>query len=345
MPLTLISVRHKLGSYSIQFTKLAEVWKSLPGPLYVLTDRNVASAWGKSIPPAAQVKIVDPGEASKSMGVYDSCLQWLVEAGADRGVTLVALGGGVIGDLGGFVASSYMRGIRYVQIPSTLLAQVDSSVGGKVAIDLPQGKNLVGAFYPPSEVYICPELLATLSWREFTNGLAEVWKYGFILDAELVLALRHMRLTSQSSLLESVIRRCVQLKADIVQRDELDISGLRAVLNFGHTVGHAIEKLSHYEGPLHGEAVAIGMVAEAKLGERLGVSAKGLTEEIESCLKLDGLPTRHELLQSPNLVEAMLSDKKTESGQLAFSLVTRVGECKLVRAVPRLEVEAALCAL
>lgn len=323
----------------------AEAARRLPVDALIVTDENVWTAWGKTFGGGRRVLQLPPGESTKSLAHFETCLKWLADCKADRGATLVALGGGVIGDLTGFVASTYMRGIRYVQVPTTLVAQVDSSVGGKVAVDLPEGKNLVGAFYPPEEVLVCPETLRTLSWREFANGMAEVWKYGFILDSELARALRHLRLTPQSAMLESVIRRCVQLKIDVVERDESDTAGLRAVLNFGHTVGHALEKVLNYESLLHGEAVAIGMVAESRLGERLGITPKGTSEDIAACLQLDGLPIRHASQTLPETVEAMYADKKAENGRLAFSLLTRIGECKLVKDVPRADVEAVMQAL
>lgn len=340
-----MTVAHRLGTYSIEFGKLTDAVGQIPADAWVITDENVRTAWGKEFPPTWTVKAVPPGESSKSMAVFEDCLRWLVQTKADRTSTLVALGGGVVGDLAGFVAATYMRGIEYIQVPTTVVAQVDSSVGGKVAIDLPEGKNLVGAFYPPRAVWICPEVLQTLSWREFANGMAEVWKYGFILDAELVRALRHLRLGPKASMLESVVRRCVQLKAEVVEQDESDTAGIRAVLNFGHTVGHALEKVLQYDGLLHGEAVAIGMVAEAFLGERLGFTAKGTAEDVEACLNLDGLPTRHPACPRPEVVDAMYSDKKTERGELAFSLIPRIGECKLVKSVPRADVEAVLRSL
>lgn len=337
-----MTVSHRLGTYEIEFGNLADAIGQLPADAFVVTDSNVQEAWGHQWPSSWKVKAVPPGEASKSMACLEECLRWLVAERADRSAAIVAFGGGVVGDLAGFVAATYMRGIRYVQIPTSLVAQVDSSVGGKVAVDLPEGKNLVGAFYPPTEVWICLETLKTLPWREFANGMAEVWKYGFILDSELARALRHLRLNATSGMLDSVIRRCVQLKAEIVEQDESDSTGLRAVLNFGHTIGHALEKTLKYETLLHGEAVAIGMVVEARLGERLGFTAPGTADDIQACLKLDGLPIDHPALGDPQMLDAIASDKKTERGELAFSLIPRIGECKLVKSVPQADVEAVL---
>lgn len=339
----LIAVTHRLGTCPIRFESPAETWGRVPFDAYVITDRNVLAAWGDSIPKTARVRAVEPGEASKSIAEYEASLRWLVDQGADRKSTLVAFGGGVVGDLAGFVAATYMRGIAYFQVPTTLLAQVDSSVGGKVAVDLPEGKNLVGSFYPPYEVAVGTDYLETLPSREFVNGMAEVWKYGYILDPGLVEALRRQAWTSKSPGLEEVIRRCIAHKARIVQEDEMDLNGMRAILNFGHTVGHALEKICGYEGILHGEAVAIGMVAEARIGEHLGLTETGTADRIAADLAAQGLPIAHERLSDPQAIAAMGADKKTEGGRLAMSLLTRIGECKLVRDVPAPAVRAVLC--
>lgn len=341
----MITVRTERGTYEIRFAKLSDALRALPPSAFFITDSNVQKAWGESLPQNRPVKVVPAGEQSKSLRIYEECLEWLAETKAPRDSTLIAFGGGVVGDLAGFVAATYMRGIACVHIPTTLLSQVDSSVGGKSGIDLPQGKNLVGAFHPPHRVFICLETLETLPWREFVNGMAEVWKYGFILDADLARGLQQHRLSATSPMLEGIVRQCIELKAKVVEEDERDVSGKRAILNFGHTVGHALEKVLNYDSLLHGEAISIGMVAEAKVGELLGISEKGTTETVAECLSLDGLPITHHALHDPSLIDAMYSDKKAEGGQLAFSLVTKIGECKLVREVPRTEVEAALCAL
>lgn len=341
----MISVRTERGSYEITFSSLVDALRKTPSDSYIITDGNVFAAWAGAIPEGRKVKVVQPGEASKSIDTFKECLTWLAGQRAPRNSTLIALGGGVVGDLAGFVAATYMRGIPYIQVPTTLLSQVDSSVGGKTGIDLPEGKNLVGAFHPPSEVFICLETLETLPWREFANGMAEVWKYGFILDPELVRALQRHRLNATSPMLQGIVRQCIEIKAAVVQEDERDLTGKRAILNFGHTIGHALEKVNNYQTLLHGEAIAIGMVAEAKLGELIGETEKGTAETVAECLALDGLPTTHDSIRDPGLIEAMYSDKKTEGGELAFSLISKIGECKLVRAVPRREVEAALCAL
>jgi 3-dehydroquinate synthase len=222
-----------------------------------------------------------------------------------------------------------------------LLAQVDSSVGGKVGIDLPEGKNLVGAFYPPRKVYVCAETLGTLPERDYRNGMAEVWKYGFILDGALVNDLRRGGYDRGE-----MVRKCVGLKRNVVEADEFETLGERAKLNFGHTVGHAIEKLTGYSEVLHGEAISIGMVVEAAIGEAIGLTAKGTRAEVEECLHSAGLPTTSVVLRDVDmLIDAMRMDKKASPGSLAFSLLRRIGSCKLVEDVSESEVRAVLAGL
>jgi 3-dehydroquinate synthase len=258
---------------------------------------------------------------------------WLAQNRASRKSNLLAFGGGVIGDLAGFVAATYMRGIDLIQIPTSLLAMVDSSVGGKVAIDIPEGKNLVGAFYPPKSVAIPLEALATLPERHLLNGMAEVWKYAFIGNLELLSLLEVAG--GQKPPIREVVERCVRQKAEVVREDEFDLTGHRAALNFGHTVGHALETYLEYEDLLHGEAIAIGMVVESKLAERLGVSEPDLASTIEQKLQKAGFKTSHPALKDgESLINLMGLDKKATSGGLAFSLVPRIGECKLTENVP-----------
>lgn len=300
-----------------------------------ITDENVVRAWGKLLPTEAPKLVLPAGESTKSMGCYGLALQWLAGLKSDRNTPIVAFGGGVIGDLAGFVAATYMRGVPYVQVPTSLLAQVDSSVGGKVAIDLPEGKNLVGSFYPPREVRIATEFLGTLPERHFVNGMAEVWKYGFILDAELLGELEAQIPQPADARLRSIVARCVALKAQLVEADEHDRLGIRAILNFGHTVGHALEVLDGYRNLLHGEAIAIGMVVEARLGVLLGVTPPDAVVRVEHGLRNQGLPTELPASTDPGrLIEAMRGDKKATHRELAFSLLTGVGTCKLVEHVP-----------
>lgn len=323
-------VKHSGGSYEIAFSSLGQALAALPGDCHVVTDSNVERLYGAQFRERFPVHVVTPGEASKSVEQWAILNASLARSGASRSTTVVALGGGVVGDLAGFVAASYMRGIGLVQIPTTLLAQVDSSVGGKVGIDLPEGKNLVGAFYPPKQVFVCDDVLDTLDERQTRNGMAEVWKYGFILDRELIDALQSQKLGRSE-----LVRRCIDLKRQVVEMDEHERTGERAKLNFGHTVGHAIEKATGYGPVLHGEAISIGMVVEARLGELIGVTPDGTAATVEECLHSEGLPTTSIVLRkSDMLIEAMRGDKKARGGRLAFSLLDAIGSCRLVQDVP-----------
>jgi 3-dehydroquinate synthase len=212
-----------------------------------------------------------------------------------------------------------------------------------VGIDLPEGKNLAGSFYPPIGVSIPVELLQTLPVNQFANGMAEVWKYGFIMDSPLVELLAEKALHPGHHELLKVVERCVRLKAQVVQADEFETLGLRAILNFGHTVGHAVEFCVGYGEILHGEAISIGMVVEAHLGEMLGITAPGTASRVRRHLSGQGLPVTHEILcREDDLVQSMYGDKKAVSGKLTFSLLTQIGECKLVEDVPESKVRLAL---
>lgn len=329
----LLRVTHSGGSCPIRTGSMDEA-VAIEGAAWI-TDENVARAWGSRLPALAPKLVLPAGESTKSLGCYGLAVQWLAGLKSDRATPIVAFGGGVIGDLAGFVAATYMRGVPFIQIPTSLLAQVDSSVGGKVAIDLPEGKNLVGAFYPPTEVRLAMGFLETLSDRHFVNGMAEVWKYAFIMDPEMLAELESRAPTLGDTRLDDLVARCVRLKAKLVEKDELDRLGIRAILNFGHTIGHAIEFLDGYRNILHGEAIAVGMVVEARLGVLLGMTPPDVPGRIESALRSQGLPTSLPPGTSVDrLVDAMRGDKKASRGQLAFSLLSGVGTCKLVEHVP-----------
>ncbi|MBI5708426.1 MAG: 3-dehydroquinate synthase [Armatimonadetes bacterium] len=331
-----LQIKHFRGRYSVHFCSAKQALAGLSESAFVITDENVRNAWSSLLEGFSKVLVLPPGEPTKSAESLQTLWDWLARSGADRASEVAALGGGVIGDLAGFAAATYMRGVPFIQVPTTLLAQVDSSVGGKVGIDLPSGKNLAGAFWPPKGVFIAQEFLTTLPERQFVNGLAEVWKTAFIMDAGLLEVLDRGVPSPDSPNLAEIVRRCVDDKRRVVEVDEEDRSGRRAILNFGHTVGHALEHATGYSDLLHGEAVAIGMVAEAAIGEALGVAENGAREAIEERLARCGLPTRHPILRDPEpLIEAMLRDKKTEQGSLAMALVTRLGECKLVNQIPK----------
>lgn len=282
--------------------------------------------------------LVPSGESSKSVQQADRLWQELLGAGADRKTTIIAVGGGVVGDLAGFVAATFARGLSFCQVPTTLLSQVDSSVGGKTGINLPHAKNMVGAFWQPSLVLIDTKTLTTLPDREFRSGLAEVIKYGVILDAHLFGQLEHSAsdlVARDGSTLQQVIARCCELKAQVVAADERETTGLRAVLNYGHTFAHAFEAIAGYGQLLHGEAVSIGMVCASRLAEHLGRIPAEMTRRQIALLEAVGLPTRVPDLALDALWKSMQSDKKVEHGKLRFVLPTRMGHVELVPDIER----------
>ena len=338
-----IQISHRYGSYEVRFESIDSAIERLPSDLRIITDTNVVQHFGPLLEAKAPVVMIDPGEQSKSLKSYGSLLSWLAKTKASRKTMICALGGGVVGDLAGFVAATYMRGVPFYQIPTSLLAQVDSSVGGKVGVDLVEGKNLAGAFYPPSGVSIDVAVLKTLPVNQFVNGMAEVWKYAFIMDAGLTEPLAAEGWGVEHPALGEVVRRCIALKAEVVQGDEFETLGLRAILNFGHTIGHAVEYAVGYGNILHGEAISIGMVVEARLGEMLGMTRMGVTQEVSQYLANQGLPTTHSILKNERaLLSAMYGDKKAAGGNLAFSLLSDIGRCKLVESVPEATVLAAM---
>jgi 3-dehydroquinate synthase len=304
---------------------------------------SLASAEG--LEATVDLLVIEAGEAAKSIDNANMLWEKLLELGADRATVVVAVGGGVIGDLAGFVAASFARGIPFVQVPTTLLAQVDSSVGGKVGINLPGAKNMVGAFWQPRGVLIDTQVLETLPNREYRSGLAEVVKYGVILDAEFFNYLeQHVDdLNGRSpDALRHIIRRSCELKALVVSQDEREETGLRAVLNYGHTFCHAIETLTGYGTYLHGEAVAIGMVCASRLAERMGRIPATLTTRQEKLLAALGLPTQLPKLNADEMINVMGRDKKAEQGRLRFVLPTRLGHVETVKDVPLADVLAVL---
>jgi 3-dehydroquinate synthase len=318
----------------------------------VITDQNVekphAVAASQSIAEAvatADLVVIEPGEESKSISMATALWEKLLQLGTDRKSVIVAVGGGVIGDLAGFVAATYARGISFFQVPTSLLAQVDSSVGGKVAIDLPAAKNMVGAFLQPRGVLIDTATLATLPERQYRCGLGEVVKYGVILDATLFEFLEYNApalLRRDPQVLTEVVARCCRLKADVVEKDERDETGLRAVLNYGHTFGHAFETLGGYRGLLHGEALAIGMLCASRLAERLGRVDAQFTARQRDLLAALGLPTEVPPMDRDAILRTMLHDKKVEHGRLRFVLPTRMGHVELVGGIEPDAVRAAL---
>jgi 3-dehydroquinate synthase len=276
------------------------------------------------------------GERTKSLANAGRLYDALVERKADRHTLIVAAGGGVIGDLAGFVAATYARGLPLLMVPSTLLAQVDSSVGGKVGINHPDAKNVIGAFHQPVGVWIDTDTLHTLPPRELRCGMAEVVKYSMILDAELLaLVEENAEAISEGkeAPLAAIIARSCRLKAGVVEQDEREETGARAILNFGHTIGHAIEAVAGYDGPYeHGEAVAIGMVAECRLAERLGWIDAGAVARLERLLERLRLPTASTGLAPERLLAAMGRDKKNRGGRIRFVLPRAIGRVELTDA-------------
>ncbi len=311
----------------------------------VISDVNVARRYAKRAMTSMQAAGFEPvlitvpaGETSKSLKVVQACCEQLARHRLERHSFIVALGGGVVGDLAGFVAAVYLRGMAFVQAPTTLLAQVDSSVGGKVGVNLPAGKNLVGAFYQPRLVLCDLSALATLPMRQFRSGLAEVIKYGIISDSALFGRLEKdlgLLLKRNPAVLAETVARCCEIKAEVVARDERD-DGLRAILNFGHTIGHALEAISGYGKFLHGEAIAIGQVAAAKLSVEISGLSADQAERIEALFRRAGLPATIQLSarQQARLFEAMRLDKKVSGGEIQFVLARRIGKVEAGRKAP-----------
>jgi 3-dehydroquinate synthase len=305
----------------------------------VITDSNVGKHFAKAALKSLAASgfqtvliTVPAGETSKRIAVVEKCYDQLAAHRLERKSFIVALGGGVVGDLAGFVAATYLRGIPFVQVPTTLLAQVDSSVGGKTGVNLSAGKNLVGAFYQPQLVLCDLDALKTLPKREYISGLAEVIKYGIIYDAVLFAQLERnlpKLLQRDPATLRTVIARCCEIKADVVGEDETD-NGLRAILNFGHTIGHAIENSSGYGKFLHGEAIAIGQVAAAGLSKQVLGLPSGDAERIEKLFVAAGLPVKIKLnaAQRQKLFTAMKLDKKVSGGEVTFVLAEKIGRVK-----------------
>ena len=326
----------------------------LRGRCVVITDRNVARRYGRKC--VATLKAggfqpilitVPPGEPAKSLKVVQSCYDQLAKHRIERKSFVVALGGGVVGDLAGFVAATYLRGVPLVQVATTLLAQVDSSVGGKVGVNLKAGKNLVGAFYQPRVVLCDIDALRTLPAREFRAGLAEVIKYGIIYDAALFERLEadmDRLLAKEPDVLGAVVARCCEIKAEVVSQDETE-GGLRAILNFGHTIGHAIEAISGYRKYLHGEAISIGQVAAARLSATHSGLAKSDVERVGALFNRAGLPTEIKLSRPKlhQLHKAMLLDKKVSEGEMKFVLAERIGKVHWGQSVPLSSIERVLC--
>jgi len=310
----------------------------------IISDSNVARNYANAAQRALRgagfepsLIVVPPGEKSKSLKTVKECYEKLAAKRLERSSFIIALGGGVVGDLAGFVAATYLRGLSFVQVPTTLLAQVDSSVGGKVGVNLKAGKNLVGAFHQPRVVLCDLETFDSLPTREYRSGLAEVIKYGVIYDAAFFRALeRNMLklLERDAGTLAAVVARCCEIKAKVVREDETE-NGLRAILNFGHTLGHALEAISHYGRYLHGEAISLGQVFAVQLSRKATDLSEAEAQRIVLLLQRAGLPTQLKLTPShiTNLMDAMKLDKKVHGGEIKFVLAREIGQVEFGKQV------------
>jgi 3-dehydroquinate synthase len=335
-------VEIELPTYRVLIARgaIAEIGRIVPAATRahryaIIADANVAPLYAARVRSAlgegrTRVYTIPAGEEHKTRATWASLTDSLLGDGFGRDSAVVAVGGGVVGDLAGFVAATYMRGIPFVQVPTTLLAMIDASIGGKTGVDTPSGKNLVGAFHHPAAVIADPDVLRTLPPEHLRAGLAEAIKHGVIADAayfdEVAAAAPEIVSGSRvaTAALERVIVRSIAIKADVVRRDERE-GGLRKTLNFGHTIGHAIELRSDYR-MLHGEAVAVGMVLESRVAERLGIAEKGTSERVRAAIERTGLPVSPPTDQKPDeILSATRGDKKARSGIVEYALPTRIG--------------------
>lgn len=321
----------------------------------LVTDADVMRLHGASVTKGLEaagftvtVLEVPPGEGAKTLAVAERCWDRLLAAGVDRTSTVLALGGGAVGDLAGFVAASYMRGVNFVQLPTTVLAQVDASIGGKTAIDHPNAKNLIGAFHQPRLVVVDPAVARTLPDREFRSGLAEIVKHGIVLDSDYFDDVERSAaalLGRDLDTLTRIIAGSCRLKAGVIERDPEEKSELRYALNAGHTIGHALEAVTRFETWTHGEAVALGLVAEAHLAERLGLATPATTRRQEALLAAVGLPIRAPAVEAEAVLKAITHDKKGRDGRVPFVLAPAIGAFRVVYDVGPDDVRGALATL
>ena len=327
--------------------RIERVTGRLPRRVFVLTSAPIWALWGEaflsSFAESPMALFLEPGEEYKTLKSAERLLRQMAQAGGDRGSLLIAFGGGIVGDVGGFLAAIYMRGIPYVQVPTTLLAQVDSSVGGKTGVNLPEGKNLIGSFHHPLAVFADIGVLGTLPERELKAGLMESVKAGIIRDRSLVRFMEEHAdevLGREARALEKVIAASIRMKAEVVKQDERE-HGLRMILNLGHTVGHALEQATGYKALLHGEAVGWGMVAALYLARRRGTISSSQFERLENLIRLYG-PLPALKLRVPKVVGATEGDKKNVGGVTRFVLPVGIGDAGVVEDVTAAELEAAV---
>lgn len=319
---------------------------------YIVTNNTIKNIYGGILAKILSAsgfnlkfKIIPDSEKSKSLKMAFSIIEGLAEYSKNKKVFIIAFGGGVIGDIAGFAASIYKRGVPYIQIPTTLLAQIDSSIGGKTAVDLKQGKNLVGAFYQPKLVYSDINFLNSLNLRQIKSGLSEVIKYAIIKDPLMFEYLEENYpaiLKKDNTALEFIISRSSKIKAEIVQRDEREKKDIRTILNFGHTIGHAIETAGGYKRYNHGEAIAIGMLAASEISLMLGLINNSLLKRIEELIKKAGLPTKTNTLSIEKIIEAHYLDKKFSGSENKFVLIEGIGKTRIEKNIPLKVIKEAL---
>lgn len=317
----------------------------------LITDTNIAPLYGEKVQAIlneagldTKLAVILAGEQSKSLACAEDLYTQAIQHGLDRKSPIIALGGGVVGDLAGFIAATFMRGVPFIQMPTSLLAQVDSSVGGKVAVNHALGKNLIGAFYQPKAVFMDLDMMKSLPKREIATGLGEVVKYGYIYDKEFyeyLLVHKDEILDLKSEAISHVIARSCEIKADVVSQDEKE-AGLRAILNFGHTLAHAIEKETQYKKYNHGEAVAIGMVGAAKISNKLGMIDEKIVTDMEKLLAMFNLPEKAQDCSVENIYADIFHDKKTVNGKVNWVLLEEIGKVCISSNVPEQIVKEAI---
>ena len=344
-------VTHSRGSCPIRvgwglLDRVGEQFRKagIHGPVYIISDDNVFPLYGRQVQRSLQRAeieahcfIIPAGEESKSWAMADAIYHWLASRRAERRHTILAVGGGVVGDLAGFVAATYLRGMPFVQAPTSMAAMVDASIGGKTAVNLPEAKNLVGAFYQPQMVLADPHTLTTLGSRELSEGWAEAIKHGFIMDADLVSVFENHAselMGLEPELSTEVIRRSIAIKAGVVSEDERETLGKRVLLNYGHTIGHAIEATTGYGEWMHGEGVSVGMMGAAELSRRMGMIGSDVVKRQEELLERFNLPLRAEGLDVEQIFSAMALDKKSTRGAIRWVLLEEVGRATTSRDVP-----------
>jgi len=325
---------------------------NLAGDILVITHPLLKKLYGKTLEKSLTAEgfgvnffEVAEGEKSKSAKTYVALLEKIAKYDVNKNIIIAAFGGGVVGDLAGFVAATYRRGVPYIQVPTTLLAQIDSSIGGKTAIDLTVGKNLVGAFYQPKLVYSDVDVLASLDKRQIRNGLAEAVKYGVISDRRLFAYIARnvaKLLNSDSKILTEIVYQCSRIKARVVEQDEKETKGIRTILNFGHTVGHAVEAAGKFKIYHHGESVALGMRVAAELSVRLKYLTAKEAAILGGVLSDIGLPEKIKGMKMPVVLAHMKHDKKFKSGKPRFVLATALGTVKVVEGIPWSEIKSAI---